>query len=164
MVAMRKGGKAGVVHRPMRFLHGCGQHWWIVGGRLSVCVRVYQHLSCLLLRCAGCLLTALPRLPHIIQLRANLERKQKPTHCSKPTPNPYNYSTHPYTHTHLFLTKFTCYILQFLELHPSTHLSTTLFTWLEGIWAELLLNCDAVHSSKVTILRLLPSMHHSSYN
>lgn len=76
-----KGGKAGVVHHPMRFLHGCGQRWWIVGRRLSVCVRVYQHLSCLLLRCAGCLLTALPRLPHIIQLSANLERKQKPTHC-----------------------------------------------------------------------------------
>ena len=49
--------------------------------RLSVCVRVYQHLSCLLLRCAGCWLTALPRLLHISQLRANRECKQKPTHC-----------------------------------------------------------------------------------
>lgn len=32
----------------------CGQHWRIVGKCLSVCVRVYQHLSCLFLRCAGC--------------------------------------------------------------------------------------------------------------
>lgn len=81
----------GTVHRTIRFLLCCGQHWWIVGGRLSVCVRVYQHLSCLLLRCGGCCLTALPRLLHISQLGANLERKQKPTHCCC-RPDPYYYS------------------------------------------------------------------------
>lgn len=98
-----KGGRLGMVHRTIRFLHCCGQHWWIVGERLSVCVRVYQHLSCLLLRCAGCWLTALPRLLHISQLRANLERKQKPTHrCCRP--NPYYYSTPPlYIYKSLFL-------------------------------------------------------------
>ena len=48
--------------------------------RLSVGVRVYQHLSCLLLRCAGCWLTALPRLLHFSQPRANRECKQKLTH------------------------------------------------------------------------------------
>lgn len=49
-------GRLGIVHHTIRFLHRCGQHWGIVGERLSVCVRVYQHLSCLLLRCAGSLL------------------------------------------------------------------------------------------------------------
>lgn len=72
--------------------------------------------------------------------------------------------THTHAHTLLFLTKFTCYTLQFLELHPSTHLSTTLFTCLEGMWVESLLDSDAVHSSKVTIFRLFPSVHHSSYS
>lgn len=51
-----KGGRPGMVHRVIRFLHCCGRRWWIVGKRLSVLVRVYQHLSCLLLRCAGWLL------------------------------------------------------------------------------------------------------------
>ncbi len=62
-----KEGGLGMVHLTIRFLHRCGQNWGIVVERLSVCVRVYQHLSCLLLRCAGCWLTALPRLLHISQ-------------------------------------------------------------------------------------------------
>ncbi len=60
--------RLGIAHGTIRFLLRCGQHWRIVGECLSVCVRVYQHLSCLLLRCAGCWLTALPRLLHISQL------------------------------------------------------------------------------------------------
>lgn len=59
-----------------------------MGERLSVCVRAYRRLSCLLLRCAGCCLTALPRLLHISHLRANLEHKQKPTHWVGCRPNP----------------------------------------------------------------------------
>lgn len=96
-------GRLGTVHRTIRFLHHCGQHWGIVGERLSVCVRVYQHLSCLLLRCAGCWLTALPRLLHISQLRANRERKQKPTHCCF-RPNPSHYFL--FLYKNLFFTKF----------------------------------------------------------
>ena len=88
---LRREGRPGTVLGTIRFLHRRGQHWGIVGERLSVCVRVYQHLSCLLLRCAGCWLTALPRLLHISQLRANQERKQKPTHCCR-RPNPTYYS------------------------------------------------------------------------
>lgn len=96
-------GRLGMVHRTIRFLHCCGQHWGIVGERLSVCVRVYQNLSCLLLRCAGCWLTALPRLLHISQLRANRERKQKPTHCCcKPTKPPFYSTSSLSLYKHLF--------------------------------------------------------------
>lgn len=76
--------RPGLVRRLIRTL----QRWWIVGAGLSVCVRVYQHLWALFLRCASCWLPAPPSLLHISQMRANLEHKQEPTLCSC-EPNPF---------------------------------------------------------------------------
>lgn len=50
----RGAGLAWCVARGAIRMQRRGQRWRIVGECLSVCVRVYQHLSCLFLRCAGC--------------------------------------------------------------------------------------------------------------